>query len=296
MSSGGQPAAAVDSRAAGALPTRTLGSTGRMVTRFGLGGEGVLRTYNREDEAAAVIGAAVTAGISYFDSAHAYAGSESYYGQYWARHPEARARVFITSKSARRDAVGARKELTTTLQRLQVSYLDLWQIHDVRSAYELQELTRRGGALEAFVEAKQAGLVRHIGVTGHHDPWVLEQAVRKLPVDTVLVPVNPVEGVIGGFLTDVIPQARLRKLGVIGMKVYGQRVLLDEGLSPAELLRYALAADIDTAIIGCSTAAEVLDNAAIATAAPPMSEAEKRELENRVRRAAKELAYYRGRS
>jgi aryl-alcohol dehydrogenase-like predicted oxidoreductase len=279
------------------LPTCVLGSTGRTVTRFGLGGEGVLRTHGREEEAAAVIAAAVASGVTYFDSAYAYAGSESYYGQFWERHPEARAKVFITSKSACRDAVGARKDLAVTLQRLRVPYIDLWQIHDVRSEYEIQDLMRRGGALEAFVEAKEAGQIRHIGVTGHHDPWVLYQAIRKLPVDTVLLPVNPVEGIIGGFLTDVIPEARKRKLGVIGMKVCGQRILLDEGLSPSELLRYALSEDIDCAIIGCSTPAEVLENAALAATASanPMSGAEKRELLNRIRRDAKELAYYRGR-
>lgn len=277
------------------LPTRILGSTGRTVTRLGLGGEGVLRTFGREVEAAAMITAAVARGVSYFDSAHAYAGSEAYYGRHWQAHPEARARVFITSKSASRDAAGARRDLAGTLARMQVAHLDLWQLHDVRDEDDLAEITRRGGALEAFLEAKQAGRVRHIGVTGHHDPAILLRAIKELPVETVLLPVNVVEGVIGGFLTEVLPEARRRKLGVIGMKVLGQRTLLDAGFSAQELIRYALAQDIDIAIIGCSTPAEVAENAAVACAASPLTKEESEQLLARVRRRARQLAYYRGR-
>src|SRR4051794_30729906 len=114
------------------LPERPLGSTGRIVTAFGLGGEGVLRTHGQDERALAVIAAAVERGVTYFDSARAYAGSEGYYGRYWGNHPEARARVFITSKTASRDAASARRELATTLSRLSVDHIDLWQIHDVR--------------------------------------------------------------------------------------------------------------------------------------------------------------------
>lgn len=281
------------------LPTRILGSTGRAVTTIGLGGEGVLRTHGLEPSADAVIDTAVSSGISYFDSARAYAGSEGYYGNFWSRNPAARAKVFITSKSASRDAAGARQDLQTTLRTLKVSHIDLWQIHDVRTEYDLSAITRRGGALEAFLEAKEKGVVRHIGVTGHHDPLILKKAVRELPVETVLLPVNVVEGVIGGFLTEVIPEARRKKMGVIGMKVLGQGMLLDAGLSARELLRYAFSQDVDTLIVGCSSAAEVTENIAIATeAARPecaLSAADTLHLLSRVRRRAKDLAYYRGR-
>ncbi len=277
------------------IPLRTLGATGRKVSCFGLGGEGVLRTHGEDVAAAAVIAAAFARGVSYFDSAHAYAGSEGYYGRFFSQNPEARASVFITSKSACRDAAGARRDLETTLKALCVSSIDLWQIHDVRQEHELSELTRRGGALEAFIEAKAAGKVRHIGVTGHHDPLVLRKAVRELPVETVLLPVNVAEGVIGGFLTEVIPEARKKNLGVIGMKVLGQGLLLDAGLPARDLLRYALSQDIDTAILGCSTPEEVLENAAVAATAPPLTAAEAKAMHERIRRQAHRLAYYRGR-
>jgi aryl-alcohol dehydrogenase-like predicted oxidoreductase len=279
------------------LPARPLGSTGRLVTAFGLGGEGVLRTQGKDEGALAVIAAAVERGVTYFDSARAYAGSEGYYGRYWSSHPGARERVFITSKSASRDAAGARRDLATTLSRLKVDHIDLWQIHDVRDERELAELGRRGGALEAFLEARASGAVRHIGVTGHHDPRVLLKAIRELPAETVLLPVNVAEAVLGGFLTEVVPEARRRKMGVIGMKVLGQGALLAPGLglSAADLLRYALSEDVDTLILGCSTPAEVEANAAVASSAAPMTAGERESVLRKVRRSAGELAYYRGR-
>lgn len=182
-----------------------------------------------------------------------------------------------------------------TLARLEVEAIDLWQIHDVRTESELLQLTRPGGALEAFLEAKAAGFARHIGVTGHHDPAVLLKAVRELPVETVLLPVNIAEGGLGGFLSEVIPKARRRKMGVIGMKILGQGTLLDAGFSAQELLRYALSQDIDTAILGCSTPAEVHANADVATATTPMSAAEIERLLASVRPRVRQLADYRGR-
>mgnify|MGYP003883295875 CR=1 FL=1 len=70
-------------------------------------------------------------------------------------------------------------------------------------------------------EAKAKGKVRHVGVTGHHDPDILTRAVMDWPVDTVMMPVNPVEGVIGGFLTQTLPAAKSKGLGIIGMKILG---------------------------------------------------------------------------
>ena len=73
------------------------------------------------------------------------------------------------------------------------------QIHDLRTSEDLEEIEAPGGALEAFVEARDAGQVRFIGVTGHHAPKILEYAIESWPVDSVLMPVNPAEAVLGGF-------------------------------------------------------------------------------------------------
>lgn len=275
------------------MDPRSFGSTGRSVTPLGLGGEGVLRSRGRETEADAVIRAALDNDVTYFDSAPAYTGSEGYYGRTWGSIPAVRASVFIASKSASRDATGAWRDLQATIAAMRVDAIDLWQIHDVRSTTELTAITAKGGALESFLRAKDEGLVRHIGVTGHHDPDVLLSAVRELPVECVLLPINPAEGVIGGFLDRVIPEARSRGMAVVGMKVYGQGVLLASGFSTSELLRYALSQGADTVIVGCSTVAEVEENVRIAES-PPMDEGEQQALLAKVRPQASKLAYYRG--
>ena len=284
------------------VPAVTLGATGRVVTRAGLGGEGVLRTRGRESQAVAVVEAALAHGLTYYDSARAYEDSERYYGRVWGRRREARAGVFITSKCAERAAGPARRQLDETLTRMDVDHLDLWQIHDVRTLDDLDELQAPGGALEAFVAAKAAGKVRHLGVTGHHDPRVLAAAVETLPVDTVLMPVNPMEGVLGGFLTRVLPAARERGLGVIGMKALGGAGgyggagggrLVQAGLDAPSLLAYAFAQAVDVVIVGCATPAEVAALAA-AAAAPLLGAAEQQRLLEAMRPHAGQLATYRG--
>ena len=182
------------------ITTRLFGKSGPPVTQVGLGGEGVLRTHGREPEAKAVIEQAAAQGITYFDSAQAYAGSQGYYGNFWRGHQELRSGIFQTSKSAARDYRGAKADLAESLETMGLDRLDLWQIHDLRTRQDIEEIEGPGGALRAFVEAKDAGLVRFLGVTGHHAPKILEHAVKNWPVDSVLMPVNPAEAVLGGFL------------------------------------------------------------------------------------------------
>ncbi|MFW5734859.1 MAG: aldo/keto reductase, partial [Oceanidesulfovibrio sp.] len=177
----------------------TFGAHGPAVTRVGLGGEGVLRTFGLENEAQAVISAALDNGLDYFDTAPAYSGSESYLGAAWRNAPGARETIFHTSKSAQRTAESAREDLARTLKTLGTEYLDLWQIHDVRTMDDVRAIEGPGGSLAAFAEARDKGAVRYIGVTGHHDPRVLTHCVQYWPLDCVLLPVNPLEAVLGGF-------------------------------------------------------------------------------------------------
>lgn len=273
-----------------------FGSGGPPVTRVGLGGEGVLRTWGADADARAVIHHALEMGITYCDSARAYAGSESYYGSVWSESPEARRGVFQTSKSAARGRNETLRDLETSLTTMQVQYLDLWQIHDVRTEADLRAIEGPRGALEGFLESKEAGTVRHIGVTGHHDPDVLLRAVREWPVDSVLLPVNPVEGVIGGFTDRVIPEARDRGMAVIAMKILGAGHYLspEGGINAGLLIRYALSHDITVAIVGCSTPGEVTELVEAGQNFVPLSPEEMKELEDVYRPHAQKIAYYRG--
>ena len=155
--------------------------------------------------------------------------------------------------------------------------LDLWQIHDVRTRRDIDEIERTGGALEAFVEARDAGLVGNVGVTGHHDPRILRHAVENWPVDAVLMPVNPVEAVIGGFLDGVLPAARDRRFGNNGMKVLGASHYISPraGITPDQLTRFALSKDITTAIVGCKSPGEVQALADVGRDLQPLTDDEK---------------------
>lgn len=274
----------------GEIPRRKLGRTGVEVTILGIGGEGVLRTTGRAAEAVPLIRRAIELGINYCDCAKAYASSEEYYGEAF-RGTQLRERVFLTSKSAERTRAGAERDLAATLGRMGTDRLDLWQVHDVRTGRDLDEIFGPGGAIEAFAAAKRAGKTRFLGVTGHHDPGVLTKAIELFPFDTVLLPVNAAEPHHRSFLEETLPLAVSRGLGAVGMKVLrgfaneGRRngaelaeELLERGISVSKLLRFAWGEPISTAIIGCSTLAELEANVAIARVAQPLDAGERARL------------------
>jgi predicted aldo/keto reductase-like oxidoreductase len=255
----------------------------------------VLRTWNRDREAVEVIETALDAGVTYFDSAAAYAGSQSYYGQVWRRR--SRERVFQASKSAGRTRDQAWSDLENTLEVMGLEYLDLWQIHDVRTDAEIEQIAGPGGALEAFQAARERGLVRHIGVTAHHDPDVLTEAIHRLPVDAVMLPVNPAEAALGGFLDGALPAARSKGLAVIGMKVLGggNYVRPEAGATPEKLIRFALTQDVDVVIAGCKNAAEVRLLSELGGEEEPGQGFDGQALVDLFRPQARQLAYYRKR-
>ncbi len=150
--------------------------------------------------------------------------------------------------------------------------------------------------MEAFLEAKASGKTRYIGVTGHHDPHILTTAVREWPVDSVMMPINPVEGALGGFLDLTLPAAREKRLAVIGMKILGaSHYILPELEMAADLLiRYALSQDISVAIVGCSTPQHVQTLVHAGKDFEPLSLELQQEVVERFRPYTGQLAYYRG--
>jgi len=271
------------------LPQKTLGRTGHSATRLGLGGEGVLRTFDHDREAQAVIEAALAAGIKYFETARAYSGSESYLGRGLKGH---RDRIFLTSKSHGRTFKEAMAHLSITLKNLDTDYLDLWQVHDVRTRGDLEALAAPGGALEVFRWAKEEGYARFIGVTGHHDPAILRQALTLYDFDTVLLPVNPAEPHAESFLP-LAQEAMDKGLGVIGMKVLARGLVTQLNIAPVrDFVHYALSQPVSLVVIGCDSPEHVQELAQAVQEFQPMSEADQRRLEKAVAPFAKGLMYY----
>src|SRR5260370_14269279 len=149
------------------LPRRHLGQTKQAVTLFGLGGEGVLRSQGRMNDAVKVIHRALDLGVNYFDTAPAYEESMDYYG---AALGERRDQVFLACKTHERSRDRSLRLLDHSLDRLRTDHLDLWQIHDVRTKDEVHRIFGKGRALEALIQARADGRVRFLGITAHHDP------------------------------------------------------------------------------------------------------------------------------
>jgi aryl-alcohol dehydrogenase-like predicted oxidoreductase len=268
-----------------------LGRTGAEVRPVSLGGEGILRTTGRAREAVPVILEALRLGVRYCDTAPAYSQSQDYYGAAFREAGlRARAGVFLASKTHERTRDGALRLLDDSLRRLGTGWIDLWQMHDLRSVGEVDMLCRKGGALEAAIEARADGRVRFVGLTGHHDPRVLLEAMARFDFDCVLVAINPADPRRNPFVPSVVADARRRGMGVVGMKALAAGRLLEAATAP-ELLRYT-ATIADTVIVGCSSVAEVRANLAVSDGFEPMSDIDQRALEARVAPRARLYDYF----
>jgi aryl-alcohol dehydrogenase-like predicted oxidoreductase len=270
---------------------RTLGSTGIAVEAVSLGGEGILRTHGREREAVLVIHEALRAGVRYCDTAPAYDESQEYYGAAFRSMQGARDTVFLASKTHERRKIPALSLLEGSLRAIGTDHVDLWQMHDLRTRADLEAIFAPNGAIEAAEHAKKAGKVRFVGLTGHHDPDILIAAMERYDFDSVLLPVNPADPARMPFVTSVIPLARKKGMGVVGMKVMAAGRLPGEGAATAEeCIRYAMA-HADTLIIGCSSPAEVRENLHIGRTSTPMTPVEQRALEARIASSGRASRY-----
>lgn len=142
-----------------------------------------------QEEADESIQFAIDHGVNHFDTAASYGDAELRMGP-WMR--KIRNQIFLATKTGQRTRDEAKREIYKSLERLQVDSVDLIQLHAVGSMEELDKCTARGGALEALIEARDEGIVKWIGITGHGHlaPATHLQALRRFPFDAVLTPLN----------------------------------------------------------------------------------------------------------
>jgi aryl-alcohol dehydrogenase-like predicted oxidoreductase len=128
-------------------------------------------------------------GVNQIDTAKSYGNAEKRIGPWLAQH---RDRFFIATKTGRRTYQDAWKDLQWSLERLRVDYVDLWQMHGLTNPVGWERAMGPGGTLEAFLEAREKGLVRFLGVTGHgiKAPAMHLQSLERFDFDSVLVPYN----------------------------------------------------------------------------------------------------------
>lgn len=253
----------------GDIPTRTFGKTGAKLTVIGLA-SGRFHLTGSDEDAIALTRRAVELGINYFDTAHTYWGghSEEIYGRSFG---ESRKQIFLTTKSNKRDRKGAEEDLATSLKNMKTDYLDLWQVHEVARMDEVEKIFAPGGAIEAFEAAKKAGKARFIGFTGHTDPAVhLEMLRRYDKWDTILMPLHIADPLYLSFEKQVLPIAVERGMGIQGMKNFGNAKLL-QTFSVRECLSYVLSLPIHCTAIGCTTIGQLEDDVRIAQSFQPLA-------------------------
>jgi aryl-alcohol dehydrogenase-like predicted oxidoreductase len=164
-------------------------------------------------------------GVNHIDVAPSYGIAEERLAPWMAKE---RQRFFLGCKTTERTRSGAAAELQHSLQRLGVEYFDLYQIHAVTNLGELDQVTRPGGALEAIIAARQAGLTRYIGITGHgaQTPQIFIEALRRFDFDSVLFPVNFVQFSNPEYrqaADELLRQCRARDVAVMAIKSIAMR-------------------------------------------------------------------------
>lgn len=167
------------------LERRRLGRIGYEASIVTLGGCGVGKLDQREADKA--IELALSYGVNIIDVAPSYGEAESRLAKWVQMY---RDKLFVAEKTLERTREGVLKELDRSLDRLGIEYFDLYQMHALGESTDIEKAFSPGGALEAFIEARDTGLTRYIGITGHRDMRILLKALKLFDFDSVLLPVN----------------------------------------------------------------------------------------------------------
>jgi len=250
------------------METRSFGKTGKSFPILSFGAQRIVDEEGcSEKQAVEILNTAIDRGIRYFDTAWIYSEgqSEQRVGLV-AKHR--RREMWIATKTWATGREEARRQLADSLQRLQTDHVDEWRLHNVHSYERLDAMTAKDGALQAAVKAREEGLVRNISISGHTDPQILVEALRRFPFDTALVAVSVLDHFLYSFAEEFLPVAASKQVGVIGMKIFGYKKLAD---TADRALRYALSLPLTTVIAGCSTLAELEADLAVAESFTPMS-------------------------
>ncbi|MEK7766317.1 MAG: aldo/keto reductase, partial [bacterium] len=199
------------------MQRRPLGSTGVSLSVIGFGG--ILVTGETPAEAARLVARGINRGLNYFDVAPTYGNAEQMRGP--ALEPY-RKDVFLACKTTERSKAGAGAALRDSLTRLRTDHFDLYQMHCLASAEDVRQAFGPGGAIEAFVEARAAGLTRFLGFSAHTEQAALE-AMELFAFDTILFPLSRSSWFHGKFGPRVVERARAKGMGILALKMLGKR-------------------------------------------------------------------------
>ena len=280
------------------MPERILGKTNVSLPILGLGGAGQtpIGKKGKDRDAIALPEKALELGIRYFDTAQMYGGgtSEKQFGQIL---PAYRQQVYINSKTAARDYDGAWRHLEQSLKNLKTDYLDCWQMHAVATNEDLDRMFGNNGAIKAVDEAKAQGIIKFSGVTGHYEPNIIAEALRRYDFDTTLISLNAADKHHPRpFSTNVLPVAQEKNVGVIAMKVPAYGRLLQPHLLKGmeQAMGYSLSLPgVHNCVIAAENPAQLESNVEVAKKYQALSVAQMEEIEQLTVNAGEDGSFFR---
>jgi len=244
---------------------RELGRTGLWVSSIGLGC--VQLSSSRAEFAVSIVQRALDLGVNYFDVAKGYGDAEIKLGLGVA---DCRDTVILSTKTGAKTRELAWDDIRASLERLGTDYLDNVHLHGLRQGKDMDRRLGPGGAMEALIEAKEQGLIHHIGCSAHRSETFIE-AIQRFPFEIILVPMNIVER---EPLEKLIPLCHEKGIGVTIMKPVAT------GLLPATLaLKWLLNQPIAVAVPGATTVEEVEENSLVGHQDPILTTLEQEQIQ-----------------
>ncbi|MDQ2666834.1 MAG: aldo/keto reductase [Gemmatimonadota bacterium] len=257
------------------IPRRPLGRTGEMVSALGMGGFH-LGMVGSEREAISLVHKAIDAGICFMDNAWEYHDGVSEVRMGKALDKGWREKVFLMSKVCThgRDAKVAMRQLEESLRRLKTDHLDLWQVHEVAYQGDPERHFAKGGVIEALDRAKEKGLVRFVGFTGHKDPSLhMEMLSHGYPFDSCQLPLNCFDANFRSFEQIVLPELARQGIAPLGMKsMCGEGTPVKKrAIGAKDALRYAMSLPVAVTISGIDSLKVLRQNVSVARGFTPLS-------------------------
>jgi aryl-alcohol dehydrogenase-like predicted oxidoreductase len=198
---------------------RPYGRAKEMISIIGFGG--IVVDDVTPDVASSYVSEAVDRGINYFDVAPTYGNAQERLGP--ALKPF-RDKCFLACKTTQRDAIGAQAELETSLRMLQTDHFDLYQLHAITTLDEVEQIFAKGGAMETFLQAKDAGRVRYLGFSAHSEE-AAHAALDRYDFDSILFPLSFPLWFKEGFGPSVHKRAQKANLGILALKAMAHQKL-----------------------------------------------------------------------
>jgi len=313
----GQSSSPSHSASSDSMPTRNLGKTGYKVGIFSLGGQAAIEKPNNEAKAVPIIEKALDLGVNYVDTSSIYGGPDRWSEQYIGQVMKHRRRdAFLATKTKERTRDGSMRMIETSLKLLQTDHIDSWQLHDIGTMTDINEIFAKGGAMEALLQARDQKIVRYLGITGHYRPDALIEAIRRYPFDTILMAVNAADPHHYSFSEQLLPLAVEKQMGIIGMKVPARGRLLSSWTPPPieeqkhtwegmvlapnsgtidmrQAMYYSLSLPVSTVIIGCDSVAQLEQNVQLAREFTPFNQQQMAALSEKAQPVSKQALFFR---